>query len=187
MPGTPCSFTPAIRRAEWPRLVKAAAARREEILIARDRALVAVVLFGGLLASELVTLRVGDLDLERGVVAAPGDRSIRRRTARIGGPGVDLLDAYLDERPEVDPAAPLFLGRGGAISLDTVGRVVSGAGVRAGFGDLRPADLRRAHGVRLAELAFKPAAIAEQMGIGLNAARGYFEIARAHAQLSHVG
>jgi integrase/recombinase XerD len=76
----------------------------------RDRALLSLAYAAGLRVSELLGLAVGDLDLERGVVAAFG-KGRKRRLVPIGEVAMQHLRAYLhafSTQPGVKPPRLLF-------------------------------------------------------------------------------
>jgi integrase/recombinase XerD len=118
----------------------------------RDRAMLSVAYAAGLRVSELVRLEIGDLDLERGVVAALG-KGQKRRLVPLGEVALEHLGAYLSAR-DVDDATRdakrkrrearpsggksfVFRSpRGGALTRQAfwqiVGRMARAAGVRGG-------------------------------------------------------
>jgi integrase/recombinase XerD len=63
----------------------------------RDLALLHLLYAAGLRASELVRLRLGDVDRRRGVVSALG-KGDKRRLVPVGEPALRALDAYLVDR-----------------------------------------------------------------------------------------
>jgi integrase/recombinase XerD len=67
----------------------------------RDRAMLSLAYACGLRASELVGLKLGDIDLKRGVVAAFGKGS-KRRLVPIGEVALDHVETYLAARRERD-------------------------------------------------------------------------------------
>ncbi|MBN1609883.1 MAG: tyrosine recombinase XerD [Polyangiaceae bacterium] len=67
----------------------------------RDRAMLSLGYACGLRASELVGLKLGDIDLQRGVVAAFGKGS-KRRLVPLGEVALDHVQAYLAARRERD-------------------------------------------------------------------------------------
>lgn len=67
----------------------------------RDRAMLSVAYAAGLRVSEVLGLRVSDLDLERGVVSALG-KGQKRRLVPLGEVALEHLDAYLGAR-DLDP------------------------------------------------------------------------------------
>lgn len=78
----------------------------------RDLALVELLYGAGLRLSELVNLRVTELDLAEGLVRVTG-KGKRERLVPIGRSAQDALKAWLPLRSEGDPLGPIFTGRGG--------------------------------------------------------------------------
>jgi integrase/recombinase XerD len=134
----------------------------------RDRAMLSVAYAAGLRVSELVRLEMGDLDLERGVVAALG-KGQKRRLVPLGEVALEHLEAYLeaereDERRRGEKAGRrarpargkdgkpyVFRSpRGGALTRQAfwqiVGRYARGAGVRGGA---HPHQLRHSFATHL--------------------------------------
>ncbi|MFN3648447.1 MAG: tyrosine-type recombinase/integrase [Armatimonadota bacterium] len=140
-----------VPRSDWERLVRCAGEERDEPRLAfRDRAVVATFLFSGLRCGELTGLDLDDVEWTetpaglrcRLRLRKPG--SGPRRRAALAALGAELLEEYLDLRPEWECPA-LFLSRkGGRLDRSAVWRVVHRAGARAGYPELRPGDLRRA-------------------------------------------
>jgi integrase/recombinase XerD len=131
----------------------------------RDRAMLSVAYAAGLRVSELVRLEMGDLDLERGVVAALG-KGQKRRLVPLGEVALEHLGAYLRARDEDEAAraqknarrarpknAKNFVfrsPRGGALTRQAfwqiVGRIARAAGVRGGA---HPHQLRHSFATHL--------------------------------------
>jgi integrase/recombinase XerD len=113
----------------------------------RDRAMLSVAYAAGLRVSEIVGLKLGDVDLERGVVAALG-KGGKRRLVPIGEVALAHLEAYLAAREKDDArrrdrgrrgkdSAVLFRSpRGGPLTRQAfwkiVGRYARAAGIRGG-------------------------------------------------------
>lgn len=77
----------------------------------RDRAMLELLYGSGLRLAELVTLDIRDLDLAGGFVTVTG-KGRKTRIVPLGKPAVAAIRAWLDTRPGLDGAAPLFTGRG---------------------------------------------------------------------------
>jgi integrase/recombinase XerD len=113
----------------------------------RDRAMLSVAYAAGLRVSEIVGLKLGDVDLERGIVAALG-KGGKRRLVPVGEVALAHLEAYLDAREKDDAgrrskstrpkdAAVLFRSpRGGPLTRQAfwkiVGHYARAAGIRGG-------------------------------------------------------
>jgi integrase/recombinase XerD len=93
----------------------------------RDRAMLHLMYAAGLRVSEIVALTLGDLDCQRGLVAAFG-KGQKRRLVPIGEPALDALDAYLDERnrhPRARATRAVFLSpRGKNLTRQAVWKLV---------------------------------------------------------------
>jgi integrase/recombinase XerD len=127
----------------------------------RDRAMLSVAYAAGLRVSEIVGLKLGDVDLERGVVAALG-KGGKRRLVPIGEVALAHLDEYLAAREQDDARRPtrkasgrdatvLFRSpRGGALTRQAfwkiVGRYARSAGIRGGA---HPHQLRHSFATHL--------------------------------------
>jgi integrase/recombinase XerD len=131
----------------------------------RDRAMLSVAYAAGLRVSELVKLELGDLDLERGVVAALG-KGQKRRLVPLGEVALEHLEAYLEARAEDDRAREqkrrrasaqkakksyVFRSpRGGALTRQAfwqiIGRYARAAGIRGGA---HPHQLRHSFATHL--------------------------------------
>ncbi len=171
----------ALPRAEWEAVIDGAAEDRHDPLIgARDQALVALLLFSGLRRAELASL---DLDSVHCVETAAGQRwSLRvigkgdkERRPALGAIAADLLECYLDVRPELEgDDQPLFVSRqrganGWRLSPRQIQRIVKAAGVAAGLGDgLHTHALRHAFATEAVRQASRRGKslfdVAEQLG-----------------------
>jgi integrase/recombinase XerD len=103
----------------------------------RDRAMLQVMYGAGLRVSEIVGLKVGDVDRAKGIVSAFG-KGQKRRLVPLGEQALDALDAWLAVRAE-DPRAArssvLFLSpRGGPLTRQGVWKMLvayaRGVGIR---------------------------------------------------------
>jgi integrase/recombinase XerD len=127
----------------------------------RDRAMLSVAYAAGLRVSEIVGLKLGDLDLERSVVAALG-KGGKRRLVPIGEVALAHLEAYLAAREKDDArkrdrgrrgkdSTVLFRSpRGGPLTRQAfwkiVGRYARAAGIRGGA---HPHQLRHSFATHL--------------------------------------
>lgn len=107
----------------------------------RDRAMLHVMYAAGLRVSEVVGLKIADVDRKQGVVFAFGKGS-KRRIVPLGEPALDALDAYLAVRKEHPRAAmtpALFLSpRGKPLTRQGVWKLL-GAYAR-GVGVTKPSS-----------------------------------------------
>jgi integrase/recombinase XerD len=124
----------------------------------RDRAMLSLTYAAGLRVSELVGLKLADIDMERGVVSAFG-KGGKRRLVPLGDVALTHLEAYLASRAAQPSKRPtkrrestiLFLSpRGGALTRQgfwkIVGRYARGVGIRGGA---HPHQLRHSFATHL--------------------------------------
>ena len=123
----------------------------------RDRAMLEVLYSAGLRVSELVGLRVGDLDTKVGCVRCIG-KGDKERIVPIGKKALGMVERYLREaRPKLLGKATgsptLFVNRrGGALSRVGVWKILSSYGRRAGLRvALTPHMLRHSFATHLLE------------------------------------
>jgi integrase/recombinase XerD len=125
----------------------------------RDRAMLEVLYSTGLRVSELIGLRVMDLDRSAGYVRCIG-KGDKERIVPIGKKALALVDRYLrDARPKLVPkgkqvsGTALFINRrGGTLSRVGVWKILSGYGRRAGMRvALTPHMLRHSFATHLLE------------------------------------
>jgi integrase/recombinase XerD len=107
----------------------------------------------GLRVSELCGLRVADLDLQRGLVAARG-KGDKRRLVPVGEVALDYASSYLREvrsrHPHADDAALFVSPRGGHFSRESFWRIVRRYAVMAGIVPLpSPHKLRHSFATHL--------------------------------------
>ncbi len=100
----------------------------------RDRAMLHVMYAAGLRVSEVVGLKVADLDPKKGIVAAFG-KGGKRRLVPLGEPALAALDAYLEARAawigaaagRAGKSSALFLSpRGGPLTRQAVWKLLTG-------------------------------------------------------------
>jgi integrase/recombinase XerD len=102
----------------------------------RDRAMLHVMYAAGLRVSELVRLKLGDIERRKGIVMAHG-KGGKRRLVPLGEPSLAALDAYLEARaahPRSAATPALFLSpRGGALTRQAVWKLLTGYARAAGI------------------------------------------------------
>ena len=125
----------------------------------RDRAMLEVLYSTGLRVSELISLRVMDVDRSAGCIRCIG-KGDKERIVPIGKKALSLVERYLrDARPRLigkkqQPSAPaLFINsRGGALSRVGVWKILSAYGRQAGLRvALTPHMLRHSFATHLLE------------------------------------
>jgi integrase/recombinase XerD len=138
----------------------------------RDRAILELMYATGVRISELVNLRVRDLDLEERLVRVVGKGS-KERIVPFGGVALDAVSTYLNEsRPTLAQASgrtaggTLFLGRRGRSltrkgAWDIVRRHVLSAGIQK---RVTPHTLRHTFATHLLQGGADIAAVQEMLG-----------------------
>ena len=117
----------------------------------RDHAMLEVLYGGGLRASEVVGLDVGDVDLGAATLRVTG-KGAKERMALVGGTCVAALKDYLAaERVVPTTGAPLFTNsRGGRVAARTLQMVVKRWARAAGLpADVSPHTLRHSFATHL--------------------------------------
>lgn len=118
---------------------------------ARDRAMLSLCYAAGLRVSELVQLTLGDVDLQRGLVAAFG-KGKKRRLVPLGALTLDHLRAYLSfPRTEPNPHAWLFPSRRGQpVTRQMFWKLIRKAALGAGLSEaVHPHRLRHSFATHL--------------------------------------
>jgi integrase/recombinase XerD len=123
----------------------------------RDRAMLEVLYSAGLRVSELIGLRVSDLDSKSGSVRCIG-KGDKERIVPVGKKALSMVEKYMhDARPKLIGRATgspmLFVNRrGGALSRVGVWKILSAYGRRAGLRvPLTPHMLRHSFATHLLE------------------------------------
>src|SRR3954468_9264402 len=122
----------------------------------RDRAMLELMYGAGLRVSELVALRVSDVDLEEGLVRCMG-KGARQRVVPMGKGAIEAARAYLERgRPylgRTQRGDVLFLNhRGRGITRQAVFQLVRDHARRAGVAsDVTPHTLRHSFATHLIE------------------------------------
>lgn len=120
----------------------------------RDRAMLSVAYAAGLRVSEIIGLKLGDLDLRRGIVSANG-KGGKRRLVPLGEVTLVHLESYLARRAE-QPAkrsvsTVLFQSpRGGALTRQGFWKIVGRYARAAGLsGRVHPHQIRHSFATHL--------------------------------------
>ncbi len=121
----------------------------------RDRALLQVMYAAGLRVSEVVGLKLADVDCQKGIVSPLG-KGQKRRLVPLGETALDALDAYLQVRaahPRAALSSALFLSpRGGALTRQAVWKMLGGYARGAGVSKpSSPHKLRHSFATHLLE------------------------------------
>ena len=128
--------------------------RGDEPTAIRDRALLELMYASGLRASETISLEIGDVDLEHGIVRARGKGS-KERLVPIGGKAIAAISVYLrSARPPLvreQGESKLFLNfRGGPLTRQGLYKIVLRHARSAGLGNrMSPHTLRHSFATHL--------------------------------------
>jgi integrase/recombinase XerC len=136
----------------------------------RDRALLETLYSAGLRVSELTGLNVADVDLDEGLATVRG-KGRRERLALLGGPAVERLRSWLDQRRTLlglraDRQPALFLNRHGTrLTSRSVGRLLEKYLAHAGL-DPRtsPHTLRHSFATHLLDAGADIRSVQELLG-----------------------
>jgi integrase/recombinase XerD len=144
----------------------------------------------GLRVSELVGLRLGDIDLQRGLVAPLG-KGGKQRLVPVGEVALGMVERYLrDVRPGVASAgeAALFASpRGGRYTREHFWRLVRDYAVRAGIVPLpSPHKLRHSFATHLLRGGADLRAVQAMLGhANLGTTEIYTQVAQDHVRAAH--
>jgi integrase/recombinase XerD len=144
----------------------------------------------GLRVSELVGLRLGDIDLQRGLVAPLG-KGGKRRLVPVGEVALAMADRYLREvRPGVaaDGETALFASpRGGRYTREYFWRLVRDYAVRVGIVPLpSPHKLRHSFATHLLRGGADLRAVQAMLGhANLGTTEIYTQVAQDHVGAAH--
>lgn len=135
---------------------------------ARDRAIMETLYSGGIRASELTGLRLGDIDLPAGLMTVLGKRN-KQRIAHLGSCAVRAIEHYLTMRAELgNPAHDrLFVNaRGGPLTSRSVQRVVErhARAVLPGRRDVSPHTLRHTFATHMLDAGADLRVVQELLG-----------------------
>jgi integrase/recombinase XerD len=126
----------------------------------RDKAMLELFYSTGLRVSELINLRVGDLEMQMGCLRCIG-KGDKQRLVPVGRKALAAVEQYLGgarpqllrARPPATPTPYLFVNRlGSKLSRVGVWKILAGYGRRAGLrGKLTPHKLRHSFATHLLE------------------------------------
>jgi integrase/recombinase XerD len=145
------------------------APRLDSSMYWRDRAILEFLYATGVRVSELVGLRLSDLDLEEGLCTVFG-KGAKERMVPLGRPACVALSRYLSEvRPTLEKGAGagrVFLNqRGRPLSRTSVWKIVKDASQLAGIeGEVSPHVLRHTFATHLLEGGADLVAVQELLG-----------------------
>ena len=109
----------------------------------RDQAVILTLLDTGCRLSEIVSLRIADVDLHAGVVHVNRTKARRQRTVFVGKTTRTAIEAYLSETPAT-AADPLWrVQKGTGLTIDGMKRLLARVGHRAGVSPCAAHKYRR--------------------------------------------
>jgi site-specific recombinase XerD len=176
-PRPPQDVLPAIPEEHIKKMLAAAASWR-------DRAIILVLLDTGLRASELLRLRIKDVDLESGVIIVRG-KGGHAAPVYLGNRSRAALTRYLAlERQNPQPDEPLFVSaRGGPLAYRSLLEVIARLSVRAGIPRYSPHAFRRTFALRMLEAGVSVFVLQRLMRLrSLDVLRRYLPLTPEHAR-----
>jgi site-specific recombinase XerD len=146
-----------------------AAASRKAPTGIRNRALIAVLYYGGLRLAEALALKPRDIDLDRPRVNVRRGKGHKERKVGIGAPGVPLIERWVAVRRERGLASnggPLFCTlKGGPLDPRYVRQFLSRYAGKAGIEKrVHPHGLRHSYAAHLAQHDTPVHEIRDQLG-----------------------
>lgn len=132
----------------------------------RDRAILELMYASGLRVSEAASLRIGDLDLDGGVVTTTGKGSKTRRVP-VGSSAVEWLRSYLvlRRKKEITGNDRLFVNSyGGPIDRQTIYLAIVGYAAKCGFEGVSPHTLRHSFATHLIQNSADIRSVQQMLG-----------------------
>jgi integrase/recombinase XerD len=161
----------------------------------RDRAMLSLAYAAGLRVTELVTLRVGDIDARRGVVAAFG-KGQKRRLVPIGEIALGHLEQYRAALTEAAPTARapsesplLFPGPSGrALTRQGFWKIVRRYALAVGLPDaMHPHRLRHSFATHLLAGGADLRSVQAMLGhVDVSTTEIYTHVTRGHVRAAHA-
>jgi integrase/recombinase XerD len=119
----------------------------------RDRSLVELMYASGLRVSEAITLRLGDIDLDAGILETTGKGGKTRRVP-VGSAAIEWVKSYLSARRSREDASidHIFVSpEGRPLSRRTVYDLISGYAEKCGLEGVSPHTLRHSFATHLVQ------------------------------------
>ncbi len=131
----------------------------------RDKAILELLYGSGVRVSELVSLRIMDLNLKEGIIFVKGKRG-KERLVPMGRKAKEAIEKYLEERKDITPSSYLFSNnRGGKLTDRTVRRIVRKWSIIAGIPKkVSPHTFRHSYATHLLESGADIRGIQELLG-----------------------
>ena len=152
----------------------------------RDRAMLEVLYATGVRVSELVSLRLVDLDMERGFLKVLG-KGKKERVVPLGEEAIGWLRRYLEVRGKLDKkgSAYLFLSnRGGPMTRQRFWQIIKEYARKVGITKgISPHTLRHSFATHILERGADLRSVQELLGhADLSTTQIYTHVARAHLE-----
>lgn len=150
----------------------------------RDRTMLELLYATGMRVSELVGLRLMDVDLEEGLVRLQG-KGQKERVVPMGQEAIDWLKSYLKVRMKMDKKGSPYLfltTRGGPMTRQRFWQLVKGYARAVGITKkISPHTLRHSFATHLLERGADLRAVQELLGhADLSTTQIYTHVARSH-------
>ena len=114
IPKLPRELPQVLSLEEAHRLLKAAESQNSMFCAYRDRAILTLLLFAGLRRSEVLNLRLRDLDLDSGTIRLAAAKGNKSRMLPLGQQVTETLRDWLELRPETAAHDHVFTAKWGA-------------------------------------------------------------------------
>lgn len=154
----------------------------------RDRAILELMYACGLRATEVASLKLGDLDLESGIVTTTGKGSKTRRVP-IGTSAVEWVKSYaaMRRRKENIDVPELFVSSSGrAITRKTVYVMIKAMAKAAGLDDVSPHTLRHSFATHLVQNRADIRSVQQMLGhADISTTQIYTHMTDAHLRESY--
>lgn len=119
----------------------------------RDRAILELMYASGLRVSEAATIKIGDIDLDAGILTTTGKGSKTRRVP-IGTSAVEWLQSYLTlrrKKPDIEIDNLFVSSSGSPIDRQTIYLAIKKYGDRCGLNGISPHTLRHSFATHLVQ------------------------------------
>ena len=136
IPKRPRTLPQVLSLEEAPRRLEAAERQSSVFNAFRDRAVLALMLFGGLRRSEILNLELRDLDMDSGTIRLTAAKGNKSRMLPLAPQATEAVSDWLELRPESAPHDRVFTSKWGA-PLSKNGRTTCLARALAGAGITR--------------------------------------------------
>lgn len=154
----------------------------------RDRAILELMYACGLRVSEAVNVKIGDIDLESGIITTTGKGSKTRRVP-VGASAIEWVKSYLvlrrkQENIEIDNLFVNSLGR--PVNRQIVHKLVKEYGDKCGLADVSPHTLRHSFATHLVQNSADIRSVQQMLGhADISTTQIYTHMTDAHLRKSY--